>query len=590
MRTNPAGRSLRHAVSTPATLRCLSGLRASILASSILAIAGLADAATFTANNGAGISTIGPGGDYTSLAAAAADFSGPQAVTGNYTFLITGDLTETANSFFGKNTAGFTVTLKPADGVSPTVTFTRTNDNSGASGNLIIGASADNSNWAAAFVKTDGFTIDGSNDLGTRQLTITNSGVTHSFQSLITIVGDSDNVKIHNTRLINTNTGGGASIAGIRIASRRQTTAPAGQYIPDGFEILNNEIRVTSATQGHGINMTGSTSGANFDPGVGNSNWKVNNNTIEARIRGVFINQGLANSEIINNNITLNAPGGYLAGGIHVNNANAPAANTFTVAKNRIHVTSSNTNAGAFGPLGIAVTSMGNGADRIANIINNSIHLITTNTNDNTGGAIRGIWASSAIANRILNNSIYIQNNPNITGAMSPTNSFAIGGWAANIANEAIIQNNLVVINQAGIAGIMRDTTAAPIGNGFVSDNNVITPTTGAFFGRYQSANYATRADWNTASSQDANSNDTFNPVNSGGAAWNLTSIPNTLKFTPLGVVPTGMPGFNRVSTPVAVTDDNESELRTVLANKSWPGSDEGTVPAPVSISEFSIE
>jgi hypothetical protein len=538
--------------------------------------------------------TVGVGGDYTSLSAASADFSTSSgAVVGNVRFLITSDLTETENSWFGKNTAGFTVTIKPADGVSPTITFTRTNDTDGISGNIIIGASADNANVGAQLVKTDNFIIDGSNDLGNRQLTITNlSTITHSFNSLITIVGDSDNARVINSRIINENTGTASSVAGVRIASRYQTNAPAGTYIPDNFEIVNNDIRTTAATQGHGVNMSGS---GTVPAGSGNSNWKVNNNDILARIRGVFINQGLANSEILNNNITIGTTGGnsgFLISAIHVNNANSPPPNTFTVANNRIFVQSSNANTGNFGPMGIAVTSMGSGADRVCNVYNNMIHLMTTNTNNNSGGSFRGIWASSGIAYRFINNSIYIENNPNITGSVDSTRAFCIGGWGAGVGNEAQFFNNLIVPALPGLPGIMRDTTAPPIGAGFVSDNNIITPLSGAVFGRFQSVIYATRAAWNTASGQDANSNDTFNPVTSTPAAWDLSvaSRPATLKFTPTGLAPAGMPGFARVTSPISVTTDNEGDSRFSGAGQSWAGADEGTVNLPVAVSAFTVD
>jgi hypothetical protein len=80
-------------------------IRTALAAAFAFALTAGASAATYSAN-GAGASgnssTIGPGGDYPTLAAAAADFNSVVGgMAGNYTFFITGDITETTTAAFG---------------------------------------------------------------------------------------------------------------------------------------------------------------------------------------------------------------------------------------------------------------------------------------------------------------------------------------------------------------------------------------------------------------------------------------------------------------------------------------------------------
>jgi hypothetical protein len=168
---------------------------------------------------GQGTSTVGTGGDYPSLSAASAAFSAyPGGLPGNWTLEILNDLTEPTNSWFGNLTNGYSVTVKPASGVTATITFTKTTDNTNPSGAIIVGVSADS--WTP-LMKTDNFIIDGSNNGTTsRDLTLTiPATVTFAYNCPIHVLGDSDNVVIKNCNILNLSPGTGAAICGIRFTT-----------------------------------------------------------------------------------------------------------------------------------------------------------------------------------------------------------------------------------------------------------------------------------------------------------------------------------------------------------------------------------
>lgn len=97
--------------------------------------------------------------DYSSLEEAF-QFLSSRELDGDLDVVITSDLTETGNVFIGTNTAGYELTIRPLEGVVPTVTFAGENGNSSINGALVIGAEADN--WSQ-LRKVKNLTIQGGN-------------------------------------------------------------------------------------------------------------------------------------------------------------------------------------------------------------------------------------------------------------------------------------------------------------------------------------------------------------------------------------------------------------------------------------------
>src|SRR5262245_2158037 len=105
-----------------------------------------ASAALYT-GAGPGTSTIGgvtP--DYPDLTSAVTAVNAAPLTGGNWTFLIAGDTTETANIAMGQNTNGNTITFKPAAATTPTITFAPIADNTSGAyvANWMIGSQAIN--------------------------------------------------------------------------------------------------------------------------------------------------------------------------------------------------------------------------------------------------------------------------------------------------------------------------------------------------------------------------------------------------------------------------------------------------------------
>jgi len=118
---------------------------------------------------GPAVATVGSGGDYASLAAAAAAFSAvTPSIEREWTLLITGDLTESSAAYFG-NAFGLNgkLIIKPAPATQPVVRFQIPSAPVGIYGDLVIGLT----NGAAPGATNDrasngNYVLDGSNAPG----------------------------------------------------------------------------------------------------------------------------------------------------------------------------------------------------------------------------------------------------------------------------------------------------------------------------------------------------------------------------------------------------------------------------------------
>lgn len=571
------------------------------LAAAVGLLAATGFAATFTANGGAGSSTIGTlgGEDYASLLAAAADFSGAQAVTGNYTFYITSNLTESEPTPFGKDTAGFTVTLKPAAAATPTVTFTRVSDNSGPSGDLLIGTNnAQTANWG--LVSTHNFVIDGSNTVGgtTRDLTLTNSTVvTHTFTRPICVVGDSDNTVVKNCRVINASTSTGSTQSGICFSSRAQTVSPAGTFHPDNWTVTNCEVRAPQ-NQGHGVNpaVSGTTTAGTAQVG-----FSITNNIIQGKIRPIFLSQGL-DGTIADNKIELSGgatgSSGFNAGGVIINGINASTGGTLNILRNRIYCESANTSSGTFGPIAIQVGSAGTG--NTVNVINNMIdfkmiHAASVSTNFQYAGILAS--TTTGCNYNILHNSIHMPNFTNLP-SLTPDGGNGNGGIrlpAASATGPFVVKNNLIRTEQVGTACIARRSANA--GTVTMDYNDVSADSAGGAYTGVSATGvwHTDLASWKTALAADSQEQNSIavNPKTSTNSSWNSanyspTSTAADLHFTtgaaPAEFIGSGIPRLASVLTDL---DGNARSISTAVL----VGADEiPGFPVPVNLSSFNID
>lgn len=550
--------------------------------------AGAAFAVPFPATDTPGpdqVATVGVTGDYASLEQAAAAFSAMRLTGGmarNWTIEILNSLNEAGNSAFGCATNGFTLTIRPAAGTTPTITFLRTTDNAGPSGYCLIGVSDLLAGWQ--LVKTDGVIVDGDAPGGLpnqRDLTLTNTAaVAHSFSSPLGVVGDSDNVVFRNLNLINVAPGSLASTSALNIRTRNQS---ATNFIPDGTIVENCLLDASANTQGHGINMTNS---GTITAGIAPTNYIIRNNTINARLRGMFLNIAGAPCSIEANTINIGV-GGPLAGfsnyGIFCNSMNGVAGPVY-IARNRIDVTSANVSVN-LGPHGIAWQTAAAGT--VVTAVNNMITTSLTGAPNAINVFSRGIHVTSGVALNAYFNSIFIPDNAGYTGTgMTPTFVYGIGGFAAD-APAVTLRNNIISVAEGNGACISyRRNNFAVLSSAANVLYNGGTTVIGSL-GATTPTDYATLALWQAVDAGKDNSGpNTLTVVQDpfvlapGPGVWTSAT---DLHFT-------GNPGVNDTwgGIPIAgITTDIDGDARSGL--RPYKGCDEipGS-PVPVELSVFS--
>lgn len=397
----------------------------------------------------------------------------PAAVSGNVTVNIISDTTEPNNVPVIVDMGANILTIKPGVGVQPTVTFTRTVDNPGPSGNILFGIGLTSFDQMLAS-GLDNFVVDGSNNGTTsRDLTIY-AAQNFAFATVLFVGGDSDGWTIKNTNVINDSPSGGGSVSPLNVRTRQVATAlagfaPAATYAPNNWTVQNNLLRVVRATQGAGVISDVSGTPA---AGVVQNGFSVVDNDIEARLRGVLLNAG-SQGDILRNRIDVYGALGFDTFGIFLLNARAPAAGTANYSQNQITVRNFGNFAG-FGPLGINVTSAGGGLDRVYNIRNNAVKLyMDLSANTSLLHEVRGIRVSSFVTANIEHNTVYVPDSPFSTLPANAGVDYA-GIQTPGAGNYAMtIRNNTVIMGEPGAAAITRTglpTTAA----NFVSEDNIL--------------------------------------------------------------------------------------------------------------------
>lgn len=454
-----------------------------------------------------GVSTVGVGGDYLTLGAAAADFN-TTAPLGNWTLEIISNIVEPAAVNFFQETNGHTITIKPrASNPDPVVVFFP-NVSGGAEwgGSLVIGAH--NTLTTVRPKKMDGFTIDGSKDgLGKRDLILAQGGGSTASSHVIVLVGDSDNVQFKNIIVTNASTSGSGRY-GIRTVGVGWTGPPVEYLMPDNGLIDNCIISSFQGGSGQAVSQEAGYITGHPTPPAGNAirGWVIRNNIITGRTRGLFL-YATAGAEIYNNEIRIRqAASGTDSYGIGQHSANGAANWTLWIYNNVFtELVSANSSAGAFGMTAINISggpSSGT-ASVTYNVFNNIIRGWRFSATTANSILYRGIAStqSSASTFNIYNNSITMPNFANLTG-LNPGGCMGIGLTGAMVSpGKQNIKNNIINVQQVGGGAITRGSTV-----GLNSNNNNLYCAATAFTGRIAAADYASLGDWQTASGGDADS------------------------------------------------------------------------------------
>ncbi|MCB0522669.1 MAG: hypothetical protein H6577_10810 [Lewinellaceae bacterium] len=527
-----------------------------------------------------GTKTVGVGGDYTTLTAAASAYNS-SCVTGPVVFsLIDADYStsETFPIIFNQNSgasATNTLTIRPATGVTASITANAASTVAlGILGNYII--------------------VDGSNNgSSSRDLTISNTSATTPSVVLIGSIGTIPitNVTLKNTILIN-----GATTSTALIVSDGTTGGSPGYF--NNITIQNNSVQkayigvycnaAVATGNGSGLTITGNdlnTSGVNairyvglYVQGVDGSTLSNNNignfDTGSAELdRGIWIATSTVNCTISGNNISgLNYAGTSVYAPIGINltpnvsNANIDiidntitnltssgtvasigitvsfATQGVTIRRNKIS-NIKNTNATGYGAYGIQLASTSTAAN--ISVQNNFIWDLAGNGSSTLANNAHGIYISAGAGYNIYYNSVSLATNQvsasGLPSAITVTSAITTAG-GLNIRNN-IFSNTMTVGTEryAFYSGAANTVYAAINYNDYW--------TTGPNLG-FLVANQANLAAWQAATGQDANSLN-VEPIFNSVIDLHLNTALN--------------PSLNGAATPIAgITQDIDGNTRNV--------------------------
>jgi hypothetical protein len=448
-----------------------------------------------------GIKTVGSGGDYATLTAAISALNS-SVLTGALTFSLTdasyseaGSMTINANS--GSSPSN-TVTIKPASGVSATIT-----QSASSTATIIINGA-------------DYITIDGSNNGSTsKNLTITNTntGTSSAVVWLQTATADgATNNTVKNCIITgNSNT---TTLIGVGIGSSTISITSRGTS-NNNCTIQNNTI---SKTQ-YGIYTSGASAGSKT------SGTTISNNLMNTASPNNIQNGGIfANFEsgaTISGNTIGEISGGSTSFGITLG---LTPSNSYTTVTGQEcvgttvsgNVISNIVRNGDGTAIGIGIADVSTASSAANTIVNNAISSVKTTSATPSDFPV-GIYAGGGTGSttNIFFNSVSMSAVSGVSTSTSPSYALAIGGSNPTIT----VKNNIFFNNQTSTTpGTTSKKYAIALAysssySGLTSDYNVMYSTGAeAVFGIVGSLNPSTGtaqsniATWRTTTGKDANS------------------------------------------------------------------------------------
>ncbi|MBP9848351.1 MAG: fibronectin type III domain-containing protein, partial [Flavobacterium sp.] len=367
-----------------------------------------------------GTYTVGTGGNYATLTAAVAAYNNALCFSDNVVFTLTDATYSTAETFpivinQNANTSAYTLTIRPASGVSP----------------IISGSST------AAIIKVNGadnVIIDGSNNGSTtRDLSILNTSTSGSSVVWIASTGGAtsgaNNITVKNTKV----KGGSGTTSGIYgIVSSTTSSFTTGAENNDNLVIQNNEVTKVyngisafnnSTSTQDGLLISGNTVGStvNADRVIfrGIQVTYVNNpiisgnsiielvTTASISVAAIDLGSGVVNGSVISNrinNIKSTTTSGYGAYGINFSSATGTSGTL--VANNMIsNIETANYSATStvFNAFGIRVAA----AVPDLKFYNNTVNMYGNVTSGSSVGMSAAFCTAAAVTGLDLRNNIF---------------------------------------------------------------------------------------------------------------------------------------------------------------------------------------
>lgn len=260
---------------------------------------------------GPGVSTIGTGGDYTSMSLAAKDIGKYSLTGGDWTFLILHDLTERAPTAITQyHTNGNKVVFRPAAGTNPTVTYTLVIGQVRPFGGFMVGYQTTGtlpgiittpSYYYGYQMPTDGVVLDGCNQEGgtARNLKIiaSPSGYGYGYNA-VGFVGGCDQCAVRNCDILSTGTmhnGESSCVSTYNPGNNPDVARPSYPAIDagalDNFTVENCKATSLVGPYPNGIAVGGS-SGYTYEAPTNEPNGTgilIRNNEVVAGGRGILV-------------------------------------------------------------------------------------------------------------------------------------------------------------------------------------------------------------------------------------------------------------------------------------------------------------
>jgi hypothetical protein len=544
----------------------------------LTAAASLSFAIPFDNSSGGPVTaTVGPSGDYPSLAAAAAAFSSVSGgINREWTLQIQADLTETAASYFGNTFGpGGKLIIKPAPSTQPTVTFQIPSAPAGIFGDIVFGVSNGNLPTAANDFPSNGnYVIDGSNTPNgtTRDLTfLVPSTFNDPMLRVVRIWGDTKNMVIKNLRVINRDSSGSGHCIGLASGQTSDAT-PVSRYV--GGLVIDNcylEAQASASTTSFGVDSSLTANGT-LPAGLCQDNITVRNCTIVAKQRGIFLH---AQSGLIEGNdvtVTSGTATGVIYSGIFPFSNNTTPGGTLVVRNNVVKLVTVPANTAAQGAIGLYFETSMDGTT--LQIYNNILKDFTFTATSPADLLYRPISLGSTTSDVFIeHNSINAApNNAAVSGATAGRVA-GISSPSARSAGTLSIRNNIIRMGNAGPTAACI-YFATPTGGTVISAGNNLVPNGTPNVGRIGATNYATLTDWQNAGYDSAASGGQSVDPASVVPAWDA-NLHFALKPVGLGTVAS--------STILA---DIDGDLRP--ATNAYPGADEPPGPA-ASVADWAL-
>ncbi len=448
-------------------------------------------------------SVEGQAGNFSTFREAVSALNSQAVFTQDVYMFITSDLVEDCTSGgigLAVDPSPYTITFKPAPGVSPTVAFNYPADaNSGPSGAFIIGIPhTNNIAWADA-KPTKNIVFDGSNTPGgeTRDMTFTNTTGSHRNGMPFAIIGDVENVTIKNLKIYHRATNlPSATQAGFNGAlSFRVNHNAATNNAPRNILVENNHISVDfqGVSPGfNGINVFRTASGS-----VGHiQNITIKNNLIEGKANGMFLAWYGDNISITGNEIRVNQDIGQgILAQAAIQFPLGLSSSNVSVTGNRITRVSNIATGATVNMAAIDIVAGGNFL-----VANNMIFGFQVTAPTGHAGFLRGIRVNnaSAIVNFVYN-SMLLNNLTSISGATS-----LVYEGVDLVSGSLTIRNNIFETQEPDFAHNLLDLGVLPT----AASNNLyfFTPESLAAIGLFNQIRHVNLALWQAAINMDTNS------------------------------------------------------------------------------------